>query len=330
MTAGVGSQGAARIVATDPGELPRPAVDALRARGHVVEVLPAGLSPDEAATLAADAHVLLCGILPLPRSSVERLRDVHLIMRCGAGVDSVDLAAAAEQGIWVANVPDYCLDEVADHTLLLMLAAVRHLQELQDQLAQGHWLDPRLPVIRRLRGRTLGLLGYGRIGERVGARAAAFGLQVAVHDPFVDPARLLAAGATPLDRDTLIAESDIISLHLPLSADTRHLLDRDAFGRMRRGCVLVNTSRGALVDLDALQEALEDGIVAAAGLDVIEGEPHPDLDHPVLRHRAVVTTPHVAYYSLDAQHDLGQRVADEVERALDGRPPTTLIQPPQP
>jgi D-3-phosphoglycerate dehydrogenase len=316
-----------RIVATDPGELPRPAVDELRARGHDVGVLPGGLAADEAAALAADATVILCGIVAMPATAIDRLRRVRLIMRCGAGVDSVDVDAAARRGIWVANVPDYCLDEVADHTLLLMLAAVRHLQELQDQLQVQGWLDLELPVVRRLRGRTLGLLGFGRVGERVATRAAGFGLRILVHDPFVLPDRLSASGAIAVERDELLAGSDIVSLHAPLTPDTHHLLDHAAFARMRPGAVLVNTSRGGLVDLDALHDALRSGTIAAAGLDVVDGEPHPDLTHPALRHRAVIVTPHVAYYSLDAQLDLGRRVADEVERVLAGGMPTSLIQP---
>lgn len=322
-----GSAVAPRIVATDPGELPRPAVDELRARGHEVGVLPGGVVADEAAELAADATVILCGIVAMPATAIDRLRGVRLIMRCGAGVDSVDVDAAARRGIWVANVPDYCLDEVADHTLLLMLAAVRHLQELQDQLEVQGWLDLRLPVVRRLRGRTLGLLEFGRVGERVATRAAGFGLRVLVHDPFVVPERLAASGAIAVDRDELLAASDIVSLHAPLTPDTHHLLDHAAFARMRPGSVLINTSRGALVDLDALHDALRSGTIAAAGLDVVDGEPHPDLAHPALRHRAVIVTPHVAYYSLDAQLDLGRRVADEVELVLAGGVPTTLIQP---
>jgi D-3-phosphoglycerate dehydrogenase len=317
----------ARIVATDPGELPRPAVDELRARGYEVEVLPGGLTPDEVATQAADATVILCGIVSMPASAIDRLRDVRLIIRCGVGVDTVDLKAAARRGIWVANVPDYCLDEVADHTMLLMLAAARHLRELEDELQVRGWLGLELPAIRRLRGRTLGLLGYGRIGERVAMRAVGFGLRILVHDPFVSAERLATSGALAVDRDELLGSSDIVSLHAPLTAQTHHLLDRHAFARMRPGAVLVNTSRGALVDLDALHEALESGIVAAAGLDVLDGEPQPDLAHPVLRHRAVIVTPHVAYFSLDAQLDLGRRVADEVERALSGTAPTTLVQP---
>jgi len=316
-----------RVVATDPGDLPRPAVAALRARGVSVDVLPAGLDPVVAADLARDAAVILCGIVAMPEAAIARLRSVRLIMRCGAGVDSVDVTAAAQRGIWVANVPDYCLDEVADHTLLLLLAATRHLSELQAQLKADRWLNLELPAIRRSRGQTLGLIGSGRIGQRVAARAQAFGLEVIVHDPFLTLERAVQLDVRLVGLDELLATSDIISLHVPLTAATHHLLDDAAFGRMRPGVVLVNTSRGALVDLDALQRAMEAGIVAAAGLDVVDGEPHPDLAHPVLQMPGVIVTPHVAYYSIDSQLDLGRRVADEVQRALAGLPPTTLVDP---
>jgi phosphoglycerate dehydrogenase-like enzyme len=294
-----------------------------------VEVLGAGLDPVTAAGLARDASVILCGIVGMPAEAIERLRATRLLMRCGAGVDSVDVAAAAEKGIWVANVPDYCLDEVADHTLLLLLAAMRRLRLMTQQVAQGRWLDLELPSVRRLSGRTLGLVGLGRIGERVASRARGFGLRVVAHDPQLDGARAARLGIDAVDLDALLATSDIVSLHLPLTAGTRHLLRAATFQRMRSGTVLVNTSRGGLVDLDALAVALDQGIVAAAGLDVLDGEPQPPLDHPLLADPRVIVTPHVAFYSVDAQLDLGRRVADEVERALAGIPPTTLVSVPQ-
>lgn len=315
----------AAIIATDPGDLPRPAVEELRRRGHEVEVLEARLDPVAAAEWARDAHVILCGIVGMPATAIERLRATRLIMRCGAGVDSVDVAAATGRGIWVANVPDYCLDEVADHTLLLLLAAMRRLRQLSDQVAEGRWLDLDLPAIRRLAGRTLGLVGMGRIGERVVQRARGFGLRVMAHDPRLDAGRAALLDVTSVDLEELLVGSDIVSLHLPLTDATRHLLRASTFALMRPGTVLVNTSRGGLVDLDALSLALSMGVVAAAGLDVLDGEPQPPLDHPLLQDPRVIVTPHIAFYSVDAQADLGRRVADEVERALAGDPPTTLV-----
>jgi D-3-phosphoglycerate dehydrogenase len=303
-------------------------VDELRRRGHEVEVLESGLDPVTAAERAADAQVILCGIVALPADAILRLRAARLIMRCGAGVDTVDVAAAARRGIWVANVPDYCLDEVADHTLMLMLASMRRLREMTQQVSDGRWLDLELPVIRRLAGRTLGLVGLGRIGERVAIRARGFGLRTLAADPFLDEARADALGIRPVGLEELLAESDIVSLHLPLTERTRHLLGTSTFAAMRPGTVLVNTSRGGLVDLDALAAALDAGVIAAAGLDVLDGEPQPPLDHPLLADPRVIVTPHVAFYSVDAQVDLGRRVADEVERALDGTPPMSLVPAP--
>jgi phosphoglycerate dehydrogenase-like enzyme len=319
----------ATIVATDPGDLPRPAVEELRRRGHEVEVLEAGLDPVTVAERAADAQVLLAGIVGMPAEAIERLRGTRLLMRCGAGVDSVDVAAATRRGIWVANVPDYCLDEVADHTLLLLLAAMRRLRQMTQQVADGRWLDLDLPPVHRLSGRTLGLIGLGRIGERVATRARGFGLHVIAHDPHLQDARAASLDIRAVELDELLSTSDLISLHLPLTADTRHLLRAATFQLMRSGTVLVNTSRGGLVDLDALAVALGQGIVAAAGLDVLDGEPQPPLDHPLLADPRVLVTPHIAFYSVDAQLDLGRRVADEVERALAGLPPTTLVSVPQ-
>ena len=283
--------------------------------------------PDAAAEQSAEADVVLAGIVPIPASAMGRLRRVGLIVRCGAGVDSVDVGAATERNIWVANVPDYCVDEVADHTILLLLAAGRHMTEFQEQLHQGPWIELEYPPVRRFRGRTLGLIGFGRIGARVAARARAFGLEVLVHDPFAAPERVHEVEATAVDLPDLLAGSDAISLHCPLTAATHHLLGVDAFQRMRPGVIIVNTSRGGLIDLDALDAAFDNGTVAAAGLDVIDGEPSPDLGHRLFQRRAVIVTPHIAFYSVDAQAELGTRVAEAVEQFLDGGAPRSLINP---
>jgi D-3-phosphoglycerate dehydrogenase / 2-oxoglutarate reductase len=316
-----------RIVASDPGDLARPAVAALRSAGRAVEVLPAGLSPDDVADRASDADVLLAGIVPLPASAIDRLRGVRLIVRCGAGVDSVDVAAATARRIWVANVPDYCIEEVADHTLLLLLAASRHLEVFRAQVGTRPWTELEYPPVRRLAGRTLGLVGFGRIGARVAMRARGFGLRILVHDPWAPADRIREAGAEPVGFDDLLAASHLLSLHVPLTRATHHLMSHEAFARMPGGSVLVNTSRGALVDLDALEWALSAGIVAAAGLDVRDGEPGPDLSHPLLHRPEVLVTPHVAFYSVDSQAELGRRVAEEVGRFSAGMAPASLVNP---
>jgi D-3-phosphoglycerate dehydrogenase / 2-oxoglutarate reductase len=292
-----------------------------------VEVAPDGLSPDEVAERVADADVLLAGIVPFPASALGRLRRVRLIMRCGAGVDSVDVAEATRRGIAVANVPDYCVEEVADHTLLLLLAASRHLEAFRAQVGARPWIELEYPPVRRLHGRRLGLVGFGRIGARVAVRAAGFGLEVVVHDPFADPLRVAEAGARPVALDELLATTHLVSLHCPLTPETRHLLSGAAFARMQPGSVLVNTSRGGLVDLDALEAAMRAGVVAAAGLDVLDGEPTPPLDHPLLQRPEVIVTPHVAFYSVDSQAELGRRVVEDVERFAAGLPPRSLVIP---
>jgi D-3-phosphoglycerate dehydrogenase / 2-oxoglutarate reductase len=319
---------ALRVVATDPWDLVMPAVEALGRAGIRVDVLPAGLDDRALAQAARDAEVLLVGIRQLNRQVIERLPAARLLVRCGTGFDILDVAAATERGIRIANVPDYCIDEVADHTFLLLLAAVRRVRQfaLSWEL-DGRWEKLDYPDVHRLRGRTLGLVGFGRVASEVARRARAFELRVIAASPRLDPARLSTTGVEAVEFDDLIRRSDIISLHCPLTPSTIGLLDDVAFSRMRPGVLIVNTSRGPLIDLGALERALDAGVVAAAGLDVVEGEPEPMAARSLLDRRNVLVTPHVAWYSREALIDLGSSVADEVLRYAQGRPPRSLVNP---
>jgi D-3-phosphoglycerate dehydrogenase len=305
-------------IVAERGDLTEPAVDALREAGVPVRVVRKNLTPVELAEEAAGSSILLLGLTPLDASSIHRLQGTKLIVRCGAGTDHIDIQAAKERGIRVMNVPDYCVEEVAEHTILLVLAAVRHLRHFMDSFERGEWKELEYPAVHRLRGRRLAIVGFGRIGSRVATAASALGAEVTVASPRADPRALAERGFELVSLDEAIRHSDIISLHCPLTPSTRHLLNKSTFLRMRVGVVIINTSRGGLIDLDALDEALAQGIVGAAGLDVLDGEPFPDLSHPVLRHPNVVVTPHIAFYSVDARRELGNRVAEEVTRYLDG------------
>jgi D-3-phosphoglycerate dehydrogenase len=314
-----------KVVITDSRTLLEPAVATLKAADIHYEVLAEGLSSEEVAINSADADVLLVGLVPFRRAAIRMLRRVGLIVRCGVGVDTVDVDAASERGIWVANVPDYAIDEVADHTMLLLLAAARHLNHFQRSWRAKGWASTDYPPISRLKGRTLGIIGLGRIGAQVALRARAFGMEVVVSDPHVDEARVREVAARRVPLHELLRTSDIITLHAPLTPETHHLLNDEAFGIMRPGVILVNTSRGGIIDLAALGSALERETVAAVALDVLDGEPNPDLSMPFLQRDNVTVTPHIAWYSLDALNQLGILAAEEAIRYLRGQQPRAVL-----
>jgi D-3-phosphoglycerate dehydrogenase len=317
-----------RVAVTDSEELLKPGIELLRERGVDVEVAAAGATPSEAARVAADAPAAIIGVLSFRASEIASLRQTGLLIRAGIGYDVIDVDAATAAGIWVANVPDYCVDEVADHAMLLLMAAWRRLPELEAVWHAGSWVNPSLvPPVNRARGRRLGIVGFGRIGQAVARRARSFGFEVVVHDPVVADDVIRASEVEPVSLDDLFATSDAVTLHCPLTAETRHLVNAARLSRVRAGLVLVNTSRGGLVDLAALDEALEGGQVAAAGLDVLEDEPAPDLTRPLFKRPNVLLTPHLAWYSLEARRDLAVQAAEEAYRYITGERPRNLVNP---
>lgn len=318
-----------RVVVTDAAELLRPAVDRLEAAGQRVRVLPPGLDSAEAARRSADVDVALIGVLPFGAAQIAALHRTGLLIRAGIGYDIIDVEAATSRGIWVANVPDFCVDEVADHTTLLLLAAARRLVTVASVWrSAGRWLvSDLLPEIHRVRGRRLGVVGLGRIGRAVAARAQAFGLEVVGFDPVLAAGVAVESGVARVGLDELFATSDFVTLHCPLTPETRHLVDSRRLAATPTGLILLNTSRGGLVDLDALEAAIVSGHVAAAALDVLDGEPAPPLDHPLLSRPEVLVTPHVAWYSMEARRDLAIHAADEALRYLRGERPRNLVNP---
>jgi D-3-phosphoglycerate dehydrogenase / 2-oxoglutarate reductase len=317
------------VTVTDSAELLAPAIERLHEAGTTVHVLPDGTAPLDAAEAAADSTVVIDGVLRFGADEIARLRDTRLIVRAGIGVDLIDVRAATARGIWVANVPDYCVDEVADHTLLLLLAATRRL----DALA-GTWRRERrwlvydlLPEVHRPSERVLGIVGLGRIGSAVARRAASFGWRVIGHDAALPAEAVRARGAEPVGLDELFASAHAITLHCPLTAETHHLVDGGRLASAQRGLIVVNTSRGGLVDIDALGSALETGQVAAAALDVLEDEPSPDLSRPILARPNVTITSHVAWYSAEARRELALLCADEALRVLEGGRPRNAVNP---
>lgn len=285
--------------------------------GCQVEALKSGR--DEALrALVADADAVLTQFAPLDAAVIAAMGRCRAIVRYGIGVDNVDLAAAAARGIPVCNVPDYCIDEVADHTLALILALTRRVLPNHLHVRAGKWgLVGSLEGHKALRHLTVGLVAFGRIGREVAARLRPFKCRLLVFDPGVEAAAIRQAGAEPVGLDALIATSDVISLHCPSTARTRGLIDAAALARMKPGVLLVNASRGDLVVTGALLAALGSGHVAGAALDVTSPEPLPP-EHPLRTLDNVVISSHIASASVKAVHSLRSTAAAIAARALRG------------
>jgi D-3-phosphoglycerate dehydrogenase len=265
---------------------------------------------------ASDADAILNTYLPWTADSIARLEKCRIIARYGIGFDNVDLKAAADADIVVTNVPDYSVEEVATHALALILASLRKVTTANDSVRGGTWSIDNFRPIRRLSTLTVGLVGYGRIARRIAAPLEALGARIIAHDPYLQP----GADLPPLlDLDALLTEADIVSLHLPLNDETRGVIGEAAIGRMKPGAILVNTSRGPLVDLDALTAALVDGSLGAAGLDVFDIEP---LDPTRIGNVPnLIVTPHMAYYSEEALEESQRKAATQVIKVLSGETP---------
>lgn len=274
---------------------------------------------DDARAAAAGADVAFVNFAPVDASVIGVLAPGALVIRYGVGYDNVDLAAAQAAGVRVANVPDYGVDTVADHTVALLLAGLRRVVEYDHTIRRDGWVGPTgLGPVRSLAETTIGLIGTGRIGLQVAARLAPFGCTVQAHDPYA-PAAVFGERLTRVELPVLLDTSDAVSLHCPLTADNRHLIDRRTLSTMKRGALLVNTSRGGLVDTDAVVEALDDGRLGGAALDVFEAEPLA-ADSPLRTHPRTILTPHAAFYSTGSLRALQQLAADEAGRALRGEP----------
>ncbi|MEA1931654.1 MAG: C-terminal binding protein [Euryarchaeota archaeon] len=282
-------------------------------------------------TEAADAHETLARAdavinlrYDLDAAAIEALDDCRVISRYGIGVDNIDVEAASERGIPVTNVPDYCLEEVSVHALTLYLALSRGLKRYDADVADGGWDRDVATPIHRLSTRTVGVVGYGAIGRAVGKRAAALGADVVASDPFLTEADVADDPAELVDFEELLASSDFVTVHSPLTPDTRELFDAEAFERMNEGAYFVNVARGPIVDGEALAEALDAGKIAGAGLDVFPDEP-PAADDPLRDHPKVLTTPHVAWYSEEANDQRRRTVTEIVRTVLEGGEPTNVV-----
>ncbi|MCX7803730.1 MAG: C-terminal binding protein [Planctomycetota bacterium] len=287
------------------------------------------LSPDKTeeglAARVGDADYVITQFAPVTAKVIGAMKKARLIVRYGIGVDNVDLQAAAARGIPVCNVPDYCTDEVADHTLALILAATRQVVPCANLVRTGVWkLAVPLQALRALRDMTVGVVGLGRIGREVVCRLKPFKCRLTGFDPAMTPEQVLAAGCEPVSMDELYARSDLITLHCPSTERTRYMINAESIARMKRGVILVNASRGTLVRTPDLVAALKSGHVSAAALDVTDPEPI-EPDSPLLKMDNVVITSHIASATPEASKRLRTQVAETVARRIRGEPPVNVV-----
>ena len=316
-----------KVLITDhvwPSTDPERAV--LESGGGSVVVAPDG----EEATLvelARDSDAIMTCFAQVTENVVRAAERCVVIGRFGVGVDNIAVDTATELGIAVTYVPDYCVDEVSDHVMALLHAWNRKIA-LFDRSVKGRgWSSQPLTMrMMRLRGKTIGIVGFGRIGRAVAEKARAFGLNVLAADPVVTAGSVEETGGVLVDLQTLLAESDFVSLHTPLTEGTRNLISRAELATMKQDSFLINAARGPLVDEEALYEALTTGAIAGAGLDVMV-ENVPSMDHPLLSLDNIIVTPHVAFFSQESTLELEQRAAAEVVSVMQGRMPDNLVNP---
>lgn len=276
--------------------------------------------------VARNADAIMVTYAQITAGIIQQLDRCRIIARTGIGVDNLDIEAATKAGIVVTYVPDYCIDEVSDHALSLLLALVRKIPYSNMLVNAGRWSVKAVSPLHRLRGRTLGLVGFGRIPRALVPKAQAFGLNIITYDPLVSCEDVAQLGAKHVSFAELLEMADYISIHAPLTPETHHMFDADAFERMKPEALLINTARGPIVNVQALATALDAGQLAGAALDVLPDEPPRD-DLPILGRGDVVLTPHTAWYSEEALTELQTKAAEDIAHVLRGEMPRYPINP---
>ena len=283
----------------------------------------------------ADAIVTVGSIRPMPRQVIESLEKCRIIGNTQIGYDSIDVNAAIEKGILVTNVPDYCVEEVSDHTMALLLACARRIVQLNTAAKKGQWglsadgieIQTRIwPKLSRLQGQTLGLIGFGKVSRAILPKARGFQLRVLAYDPYVSQDAARKMGVELVDLEALFKESDFISVHSALTSETEKILNDDAFNKMKQSACVINAARGGLVDEAALYRALKEGKIAMAALDVTDLEP-PGLQNPLLDLDNVIITAHSAFFSPKAEVERWHRPVEEIARVMIGQWPKSLVNP---
>lgn len=294
---------------------------------HGIRIAPVDMDePGAFERLAPQADAVLHMRGTLDASRIALLTRCRIIAHYGTGVDRLDVPAATRRGIWVTNGPRYAVDEVSSHAIALLLAVARKIVAADRAVRAGQWHIRPIVPLHRIVGRTLGLLGFGNIARATGRKGRALGLEVVACDPYVAPEVFAAEGIRAVDFATCLTVADFLSVHLPLTAETQRMIGRDAFASMKPGAILINTSRGGVVDEAALIETLRSGRLAGAGLDVFAQEPLP-VDHPLLGLPNVTVSGHIGFYSEESIEQMQRDAAEQVLLALQGAPPPFLVNP---
>lgn len=282
---------------------------------------------EEVLTLTQHADAVLVTYAPVTARVIAGLSRCKVITKMGVGVDNIAIDVATAKGIYVCNVPDYSIHEVSEHALALILALARKVVFLDRDTHAGHWDFRPLRPLYRIHGRTLGLIALGRIGRALATKASALGLRIIAFDPYVNRGAPVTEGIEMVALDELYAQSDFISVHTPMTPETRGLIGKEAFAKMKPEAVIVNTARGGIIDEAALVTALRSGQIAGAGLDVILKEPLP-ADSPLLQCPNLILTPHTGFYSEESTVELQRRAVDEIVRSLTGQPQRSPVNRP--
>ena len=281
---------------------------------------------DAILAVAADAEAVFVTYAQITPDVIAGLNNCKVIGRFGIGTDNIAIDAASDAGIVVTYAPVYCLDEVSDHAMALLLSLARKIPFSTAMVSSGRWEMPAVVPIRRFKGRTLGLVGIGNIAQAIVAKAQAFGIKTIAADPYARDEIFANTNTEKVTLDELLERSDYISVHAPLTPETENMFSTEAFAKMKNDALLINTSRGPLVDVDALVQALEAGEIGGAALDVLPQEP-PPADHPLFGRDDVILTPHTGFYSEDALLDLQTTVATDVATVLSGGKPKYPVNP---
>ncbi|WP_303961219.1 C-terminal binding protein [Succinatimonas hippei] len=288
-------------------------------------VLAACKSVDEVVAAAKDAEYIGDNYFKITDEVLSRLPKLKAVIRYGIGYDVVDVDACSKRKVALCNLPTYCVEDVATHAIALILDLVRKTTIFDRQVKKGNWDVGYGYATHRMSAKTLGLIGFGNIAKKLCHYAQAFDMQVLAYDPFIPADKIESLGAKKVELDELLAAADIVSLHVPSTKDTIHMINSANIAKMKDGVIIVNTSRGNLIDNKALSDALACGKVLAAGLDVIEGEPIKDPEHPLVKHENTVVTPHSAYNSVEASDEQHTQVAKTVVCISKGEIPFNTV-----
>ena len=278
---------------------------------------------EDVIAVASDVDGIINQYVPFTRKVIKSLNRCKIIARYGVGVDNIDVEAATENNIIVANVPDYCLDEVSTHAIALMLDCARGITSLDRKVRDKKWDFTLAKPLFRTKGKILGLFGLGRIARMVAQKASGFGLRIIAYDPYVSKVDI---GVKLVELSQLLTDSDFLSIHVPLTDETRHSFSENELRTMKKTSYLVNTSRGPIVDEKALYVALKEKWIAGAALDVMEKEP-PDWEDPLLKLDNIIMTPHISFYSEESYVELKTKVAESVRAVLKGELPRAMVNP---